>query len=370
MAKLFFQVRSVLLGGMLLLAASAPAAAQASVTVAWDRNPEPEVTGYILSWGTTPGNYPFSVNVGNVTQYAVPGLDPDQRYLFSVQAYTADSTLSDRSASVGTSGVIGVNTGIPLKDLRPSLFWWNANTGMLRTWHLNRDTVLDTRRVTIEGVPDTRWFVAGTGDLNGDGYPDILWRHATEGWLAVWLLQNQQVIATEYLSINKMPDPAWRIAALGDTDGDGFADIIWQHNDGWLAVWRMRSTTVLQTSFLDLPKLSDTRWKIVAATDLNGDRKADLIWREQTEGWLAAWYLNGTAVTFTDYLSQRRVPDLDWVLVTAGDVDGSGVPALVWQHRVNRSVCIWLMRGNSLLTTYLTNPDSVLDPAWRIVGSR
>jgi hypothetical protein len=369
MATHIFRLRVALLGVLLLLGASAPATAQASVTVAWDRNPELDVVGYILSWGTTPGNYPSSVNVGNVTQYTVPGLDPNQRYLFSVQAYNADSALSDRSAVV-QNGAVGVQTGIPLVDLRPGIFWHNSTTGMLRTWHLSGATVLDTRKITIEGVPDTHWFVAGTGDLNGDGYPDILWRHDTEGWLAAWLLQNQQVIATQYLSIDRMLDPKWRIAALGDTDGDGRDDIIWQHDDGWLAVWEMRGTTVSRTVFLDTPRVSDTRWKIVAATDLNGDHKADLIWREQTEGWVAAWYLNGTAVTFTDYLSQRKVADLDWVLVAAGDVDGSGVPGLVWQHRVNRNICIWLMRGTSIVTTYLTNPDTVLDPAWRIVGSR
>jgi len=60
--------------------------AQTSVTVAWDAsNPVPD--GYILYWGTSSGNYPDSHDVGNATQYTIPGLQDGLTYYFAVKAY-------------------------------------------------------------------------------------------------------------------------------------------------------------------------------------------------------------------------------------------------------------------------------------------
>jgi hypothetical protein len=42
---------------------------------------------------------------------------------------------------------------------------------------------------------DQNWTVAGTGDFNGDGRSDILWRHAS-GSVLEYLMDGTQVIAT------------------------------------------------------------------------------------------------------------------------------------------------------------------------------
>jgi hypothetical protein len=33
----------------------------------------------------------------------------------------------------------------------------------------------------LPAVPDIGWRIVGVGDFNGDGKPDILWRHETSG---------------------------------------------------------------------------------------------------------------------------------------------------------------------------------------------
>ena len=40
-------------------------ASAATVTVAWDRNPEPDIAGYRISYGTVSGVYTNTVDVGN-----------------------------------------------------------------------------------------------------------------------------------------------------------------------------------------------------------------------------------------------------------------------------------------------------------------
>src|SRR5258708_9189715 len=74
----------------------------ASVTLAWDPNSEPTVTGYILSYGTTSGTYATSVDAGNLTQWTVAGLTNGQQYFFAVRAYDGTGAQSPLSTEVST----------------------------------------------------------------------------------------------------------------------------------------------------------------------------------------------------------------------------------------------------------------------------
>ena len=69
-----------------------------AATATWDRNPEPDVTGYILSYGTQPGVHTTSINVGNVVTYQF--FPPPGRYYVVVQAYNSNGGLSAPSAEV------------------------------------------------------------------------------------------------------------------------------------------------------------------------------------------------------------------------------------------------------------------------------
>jgi len=75
-----------------------------SLTLAWDANTDSVTTGYIVAYGTQPGSYPTSVNVGNRTSWAVTNLADGQRYYFVVYAYNAAGTRSPASTEI--SGVV------------------------------------------------------------------------------------------------------------------------------------------------------------------------------------------------------------------------------------------------------------------------
>jgi hypothetical protein len=60
----------------------------AEVTLAWDSNIEPEVTGYKLHYGTATGSYSNIIDVGNVLQYTITGLREDVRYYVAATAYS------------------------------------------------------------------------------------------------------------------------------------------------------------------------------------------------------------------------------------------------------------------------------------------
>ena len=67
-----------------------------------------------------------------------------------------------------------------LTALRPaptSILWQNTSTGQASIWDMNGSTTIGGGEVTPN--PGPSWTEIGTGDFNGDGFSDILWRNAT-----------------------------------------------------------------------------------------------------------------------------------------------------------------------------------------------
>jgi PKD repeat protein len=77
-----------------------PAAALPAIQLAWDRNPEPDIAGYELRYGTSPGIYPNVINAGTNTAVAVSGLKEGETYHFVVVARNSDGLTSLPSAKV------------------------------------------------------------------------------------------------------------------------------------------------------------------------------------------------------------------------------------------------------------------------------
>lgn len=89
------------------------AAQASSVTLAWDKNPEIDIAGYELSFGTTSGIYPNSVNAGNVTVTTVPDLQPGATYYFVVRARNQAGTLSPKSEEIAYNPSAGPSVKPP-----------------------------------------------------------------------------------------------------------------------------------------------------------------------------------------------------------------------------------------------------------------
>jgi hypothetical protein len=75
--------------------------------------------------------------------------------------------------------------------------------------------------------------------------------------------------------------------------------------------------------------------------DLNGDGKADLVWRDKNNGTVAVWLMNGTTIASVGFPADVS---LDWEIEQVADVNGDGKADLVWQH-TNGQVAVWLMNG-------------------------
>jgi hypothetical protein len=73
------------------------------VSLSWDPNTEPDLAGYILSYGIVSGQYSSSVDVGNTTTFLFDPPDPSRVYYLAVRAYNTASLISQYSNEVATT---------------------------------------------------------------------------------------------------------------------------------------------------------------------------------------------------------------------------------------------------------------------------
>jgi hypothetical protein len=77
------------------------------ITLTWDANSEPDLSHYIVYWGTQPGIYTNnSGNIGLKTEYKTNIPDDDQIYFFAVTAVDTSGLESDFSNEVNTGSVV------------------------------------------------------------------------------------------------------------------------------------------------------------------------------------------------------------------------------------------------------------------------
>lgn len=71
-----------------------------SAIVTWTANPESDLAGYRVFYGTSSRNYPNSISVGKVTSATISGLTIGTKYYFALKAVDTSGNLSGYSAEV------------------------------------------------------------------------------------------------------------------------------------------------------------------------------------------------------------------------------------------------------------------------------
>jgi alpha-tubulin suppressor-like RCC1 family protein len=233
-------------------------------------------------------------------------------------------------------------------DGRANILWRHASTGMLYLWSVSWYYTIPLVREDYIGTVDPAYDVVGTGDYNGDGKSDILWRHKTNGELWVWLMNGATALGMSHVATI---DPVYEVVGSGDLNGDGKADILWRHKtNGEVWVWLMNGAT--PTSMALAETIGDLGYQIVGVADYTVDGKADILWRHNTRGEVWLWPMNGTKVVSQSYVG--TVPDTGYGIVGSGDYNGDGKADIVWHHATRGEVWVWPMNGTAKLSeTYI-----------------
>jgi hypothetical protein len=103
--------------------------------------------------------------------------------------------------------------------------------------------------------------VAGTGDFNGDGRDDVLWRR-TDGALTDWLGTANGGLAPNSANLLTVVSSDWHVAAIGDYNGDGRDDILWRNNDGRITDWLGTATGAFTDNAAHALTAVDTHWHV------------------------------------------------------------------------------------------------------------
>jgi hypothetical protein len=247
------------------------------------------------------------------------------------------------------------------------ILWRHLQTGENSIWMMDGNSI-EPGSGPMQALADTDWAVCGMGDFNGDGEAyDLLWRHLVTGDNAIWLMHGRSVLAASG-SLPRLSKLAWVVAGTGDFDGDGKSDILWRHTgNGKNSLWLMDGTTVLPGSG-PLPTLSKLAWVVAGTGDFDGDGRSDIMWRHTVNGKNSLWLMDGTTV-LPGSGPLPQLTKLAWMVVGTGDFNGDGRSDLLWRHTITGKNSLWLLDGTTILpgTGRLL---TVSNQNWVVVGTR
>ncbi len=357
-------------------------ASAASVTLTWNRNQEPDIEGYIVFWGTTSQSYTHSVKIHDTANapaqraYTIDGLEQGKTYYFALKAVDLSGQTSDYSDEVVKYLPVDNENSEPnqldsISEDGSSILSYAAVTSGDINGDEKEDLVLfaqDGVYIALSdgsgfGYPSLRysyadnfgysdslsanamengWSVTGTGDINADGYDDIVLHNPETGSVSIWFMGPDGFNHEVTLS-----DPAisqLTAFAPADFDGNGTADLLFQDTTtGDMYVWFMQGNGSYQSELVGT--FPPSSLKIIAQADYDGNGTADVLWYEPNLDFYSVCYTTDAHTLMRQCRYLGRPDDYTSTVAATGDFNGDGTQDILWYNRNSGDVFTWLMDG-------------------------
>jgi hypothetical protein len=247
---------------------------------------------------------------------------------------------------VGNSNWAVVGMGDFNGDGEPyDILWRHQGNGMNSLWFMYGTTMLPESG-PLQSVVDTDWAVVGTDDFDADGRCDILWRHQGNGANLMWLMDGTTILPGSG-PLPPVSNPKMKVVGTGDFDGDGRSDILWRNlRNGKNSMWLMDGTTILPGSG-PLPTVPNKKTDVVGIGDFDGNGRSDILWRNRATGKNSMWLMDGATIVGGGPLP--TVDNRNWVVPGTRDFNGDGRSDILWHHKVTAKNSRWLMDGTTVL---------------------
>jgi hypothetical protein len=257
-------------------------------------------------------------------------------------------------ASWRVAGLIDVDG-----DATSDIVWQNAEGAI--SIATARDGALRFDAI-VENTIASEFSIAATGDFNGDGLGDLIFRSRLSGTFTEWQSTGQALRANvydDYASVSL----DWGLVGAGDFNGDGKDDLLWRHRTtGAFTQWRSTGDSFQKNAYADDQVGGD--WSIQGLGDLDGDGRDDLVWREKSTGVLTVWRSTGTE--FVENAMYDATVSTRWILAQVADTNGDGRADLLWRNQDSGDASVWLSTG----TDFIRNAGyySGLPMDWTVEG--
>ena len=180
-------------------------------------------------------------------------------------------------------------------DHQEDLVYRRSSDGVTEIQFLNGTTPIGGG-VIANNPFDASWNIVGTGDFNGDGNTDLIWQQPSSGLVEIQLINGGVAVGGGLIQNNPF-GAGWSIVATGDFNGDGKSDL----------VWRNQSTSLVEIQFLDRSQAIGggaiannafgAGWNVVGAGDFLGNGANDLVFQRQSDSLVEIQFLTGITAT-------------------------------------------------------------------------
>jgi hypothetical protein len=218
------------------------------------------------------------------------------------------------------------------------------------------------------------WEIQAIGDLDGDGFDDLVWRYtlsgtADTGVSYVWFSNGTAV--TEVRKRGGAP-LSWTLLGAADLDGDGAADMIYLNPQGqFRALMATTGRTCANLAAGTLPP----GFSAIRVGDFSGRGRGDVLLRNSVTGEISLLQLDGSALTLPAPTALPGDPNAactssslaidssvnalpstppTWQYYGSGDFNRDGVLDIVWVQP-NGTLTVWLMNRNGAAPTVVSN---------------